>query len=174
MGEDLFEMDGLDFAQSVADEPLRISLESLRSRLQIDTADLSDALVKQPVAYLEARELAIHLSGLSDQAKRRTDELLSRVYIDERKQLEESGVKATEAQVKARVDTNALVVEQHTKNLILKRAYGIAQALGEAFSQRGYMLKELVSLHGDQYRASDQSYDALRDAHKRSRIGDAK
>lgn len=126
-------------------------LARLEGWLSIDRSRLEQACVAQP-DYLHqvADELALHRSR-RDAKKKEIEEEESRLYLDIRHRASVSEERITEAEIKARITLDRghrdLSRELAEANELLARW----EALKEAFSQRSYMLKELVSLYLARY-----------------------
>jgi hypothetical protein len=140
-------------------EPARsseTSIEELEKGLLIDEHALDEALLRQPDAfYRVSKRLAIAISE-RDYAKQALEEEEARAdaHIRESAALESKGdkkEKLTGPEVKALVALDKDVLRASKQLLHLRAQVGMWQALKEAFNQRSYALKDLVTLHAMGY-----------------------
>lgn len=170
-----FAMKDVNFDSNAEDQDLRLQLRELKSNLEIDLKDLSDALVKQSTFLYEAKNLSIYLIAVRDKKKRQLEEEYSEVYMKIRKDYTANGEKFTEALLNSEVSLSNNIILIHDELLLTNRAVGVSGALVDAYHSRGYMLRELCSLHGEQYRAEgfrerkEGEYDDARQEHADAR-----
>lgn len=125
-------------------------ISELEDALQIDEHALDEALIRQPDAfYRVSKKLAIVISQ-RDAAKQALQE--EEAYADERaRESIPSGERVTDTAVKAIIRLDKKVMEGSDRLLKLNRNVGLLQALKEAFQQRSYVMKDLVSLYVANY-----------------------
>jgi hypothetical protein len=133
------------------DEALaKAPIETLEEALAIDEDALNEALIRQPDAfYRVSKKLAMELS-IRDAAKQALQE--EEAYADERARSSiPDGEKVTETSIKSLVRLDKQVLTANDKLLKLSRETALLQALKEAFQQRSYVMKDLVSLYVANY-----------------------
>jgi len=145
------------------------AIEELKSKIQIDLSDLSTTLIEQPMLYLEAKSLAVTHTARADTLKRQRDEITAGAYSDARTVLGAGGKKPTEAQIQAYVTNMDEVKDINSDYLEASTLAKEAEAVAGAYLMRASMLKELTSLHGNEYRASREAGDIARQAHREAR-----
>lgn len=122
-------------------------ISELQARLKIDESTLDAELQMQPAAYYEvSRALALAISK-RDAAKQELQETEARVDRKIRLVIKEEGSKVTEKEIEARKTLNKDIKDAHARLLDLTYEVGKLSALKEAFSQRSYVLKDLVTLY---------------------------
>ena len=131
-------------------EGIDVSLRDLERALKIDKHALDEGLECQAdLFYMVARECALLVSR-QDSASQQQKEVEAAVDQGIRRQLDPNE-KVTERDIEARRRTHPDVVEIVGQLLDLKRDVAIWQALKEAWQQRSYVLKELVTLYVASY-----------------------
>jgi hypothetical protein len=125
-------------------------IETLEEALAIDEHALDEALIRQPDAfYRVSKKLAMELS-IRDAAKQALQE--EEAYADERARSSiPEGEKVTETSIKSLVRLDKKVLAATDKLLMHNRRVAMLQALKEAFQQRSYVMKDLVSLYVANY-----------------------
>lgn len=161
------------------DQSLR-KLERMQVNLTIEQDSLEQACIKQPdYLYHVAEQVSLHRSR-RDATKKELEEKEASLYIEIRHRASVQEERITEAEVKAQMTLDrahrTLTNQLAEANELLSRW----EVLKEAFSQRSYMLKELVSLYlaryyGDparsaEYRMRDFATERVREA-RRERNG---
>jgi hypothetical protein len=111
---------------------------------------LDEALIRQPDAfYRVSKKLAI-MASRRDAAKQALQE--EEAYADERARSSiPDGEKVTETSIKSLVRLDKKVLDANDTLLKLSRETALLQALKEAFQQRSYVMKDLVSLYVANY-----------------------
>jgi hypothetical protein len=133
------------------DEALaKAPIETLEEALAIDEHALDEALIRQPDAfYRVSKKLAI-MASRRDAAKQALQE--EEAYADERARSSiPDGEKVTETSIKSLVRLDKKVLDANDTLLKLSRETALLQALKEAFQQRSYVMKDLVSLYVANY-----------------------
>ncbi len=158
------------------DPELYDKLQRLKDGLAIDEHNLTDALTRQPVLFLEAREMAVHLGGIKDRRKRDREETEMRTYTSARTEMEAAKTRVTEAMLAAHVACDAKVIECKDNERSSALAQGLFSAIAEAYSQRAYMLRELTAIHGsfqstEEARAPAAELRAAQPPSTRQRLG---
>jgi hypothetical protein len=114
--------------------------------LLINKLQLDKELVEQATKFYEVSEECAIAASLRDAAYDAVKTTDAQLYFDIRKELEENGTKATEAMVANLVlkhpDHQVAVTDHLTKKLKADEL----SAMKESFSQRSFMLRDLVSL----------------------------
>ena len=114
--------------------------------LLINKLQLDKELVEQATKFYEVSEECAVASSLRDAAYDTVKTTDAQLYFDIRKELEESSTKATEAMVANLVlkhpDHKVAVAEHLAKKLKADEL----SAMKESFSQRSFMIRDLVSL----------------------------
>lgn len=126
-------------------------LDRLQAQLSIDQDSLEAACVKQPdLLYQVAEQIALHRSR-RDAAKKELEEKEASLYISLRHNASVREERVTEAEIKAQMTvdrSHRVLTDKLTEaNELLSRW----EVLKEAFSQRSYMLRELVALYLARY-----------------------
>lgn len=123
------------------------TLDYYQGLLKIDKHDLDNALMEHPDLFAEvAGEKALSISK-RDQAKLELEEIEAQTDIDLRDDFARSGTKVTEALISNHVTRDVDVQAAQRKLLNAKLEAERWSALAEAFSQRGYILKDLCALY---------------------------
>lgn len=155
-------------------------LARLEGCLSIDRNRLEQACVGQPDYIHQVADEVALVRSRRDAKKKELDEKEAALYVEIRHRASVHEDRITEAEVKAQMtldrERRRLSNELMRCNELLARW----EALKEAFSQRSYMLKELVSLYlaryygdparGAEYRMRDFATDRVREA-RRERNG---
>ena len=125
---------------------MNIDIEEFEGYLQIDKTELDEELIQQPTLFYKiSHELEMILSQ-RDKAKQHMDVIYAQLDGDYRAELEEEGEKYTEAVIKNSIlidKEHQASMDEYTK---WKEKASVLGALKDAFSQRSYMLRDLVSL----------------------------
>lgn len=122
-------------------------ISDLEEGLRIDPDGLDDACVAQPeLFYRVAKELALSISR-RDQQKQYLEETEAEVGLKTRHDAEVAEEKVTEGQIKSEVAAHPKVRAANSDLLRYQRRVAELTALKEAFSQRSYVLKDLVALY---------------------------
>lgn len=157
-------------------------LLKLEEGLRIDKASLDKALLEQPELYYHVSKQLADLVSQRDAAKQYISEVEARVDATVRKSLAEAETKATVDQISAAKQRHPDVRDAVDAHLDLSHAVGQFGALKEAFTQRSYVLKDMVSLYISNYYSdsmgkqnsdrvrnleNDSNHQRLRDARER-------
>lgn len=129
-----------------------IDFEEFKSYLRIDKSRLDDELVHQSELYYRVSEAHADAVGERDTAK----ELMAAIDAELDAEIRAGGDKLTEAQVKSKVQAHERHIEKAADWLEAKSRAEKLAALKEAFSQRGYLLRDLCQLYINNY-YSDQA-----------------
>ena len=152
-----------------------MNLAEFRKYLLIDKLALDTEIVRQPSLFFEVSEAFAEAVALRDAAK----EELANVDADLDSKARKGKEKITEGQVKSFINAS----EDHTDCvatwLDAKKEADRLGALKEAFHQRSYMLRDLVSLHNANYFEetsvrSNASQDSLVYNARRARLSAAR
>lgn len=155
----------------------RPTIEDLEAALLIDEHALEEACREQPdFFYAVAKLLALETSRRDGAAHALKDvEAVADQQI--RDDAEKMVAKVTEKEVESLKRTDPNVLAARNKLMELERRVGTLTALKEAWTQRNYMLRQLVDLHtaayyGDVQQRSQHVGDnkaAIRDRYQRER-----
>lgn len=126
-------------------------IEALEGGLHIDEHALDEALLQQPdLLYRVSKQLAFETSR-RDAAKQELAEIEAAADNELREDAARAEEKITEGGIKAQLRLNQKVKEATRTYLELCRRVDMWQALLDAYKQRSYALKELVTLHTANY-----------------------
>ena len=167
----------------VRNNDIREFVEEMQAGIQIDPHGLDDAVMQQADLFFRVSErLAITISR-RDQAKDNLKTTEAEVESIVREDAEQEEKKMTEAAIKNAVSLHRDVKEAQRDLNDLNSHVGLLQALRDGYSQRSYMLRELVALYLAKYygdtpdtgrkshenAAKDRQYDDNRKALNRER-----
>jgi hypothetical protein len=155
------------------------SLADLQSSLAIDKGVLDDEVIRQPVLFYAISEQLTDASAERDAAKEELNSVDADVADEGRRQLSKSGARPTDKAVQNYVQLSAKHEAAFNTYLAAKLRADKLLALKDAFQQRSYMLRDLVSLYSaNYYEASSikptQAQDASHYAANRERISNAR
>lgn len=136
-------------------EAHREFVEQYEEGLQIDQNALEDALQSQVPSYYEVSKRLSEAESRRDAAKHYLKTVEARVDDEIRRKAKEDGEKITEGAVAARLLVDEAVTEANNLYMDASAQYRDLVALKEAYSQRSYMLKELISLWIANYYSGD-------------------
>lgn len=137
----------------------KVSMNTLRQDLEIDREGLDDCLVKQPELFFHASDAYVVAVASRDQLKLDLEEKMAQLDEQVRKEAIANDEKLSETAVAKRVQASPELKELQSDYLAAKAEADKWLALKEAFQQRSYMLRELVSLAVSRMRDRD-SYAA--------------
>lgn len=154
-------------------------LSDLQQHLEIDKTALDDEVMRQPSLFYKVSE------ALTDALAERDGALEELSYVDAeqalkgRKELSKAGAKVTDAMVKTYVQVSVEHDKAFNAWLQAKARADKLQALKEAFNQRSYMLRDLVTLYSANYYESTsvkptRAQEASHYANNRARISTAR
>lgn len=131
--------------------------DRLRARLLIDKADLRTEIVEQPQLFFEAGRLAVQLAHIHELAREKQKGVTGDVKL---RLQEESEKKLTVNELDALVEHD----KGHLKARLIYKQTGesaqLAGVLKEAWSSRGYLLKELTLLEINEIAYSKERSDS--------------
>ena len=127
--------------------------------LRINRNDLDGEVVRQPELLYAAAEAHALAVSKRDHAAKKLDEVRAIVDHDVRELLNIDGEKYTEKMVTSAVDVTPDFLDAQSRSLKAKRTADLASALRDAFHQRAFVLRDLVSLYVSGY-YSDASIGA--------------
>jgi hypothetical protein len=125
-------------------EPL--SLEGLRRQLSIDDDDLDRALIEQPDLYYHVAAQYVEAVAERDAAKLDLEQAQAELDGQFRRQAVEQEAKITDAAVQRKIVSTPRVQTLERDYLKCRGDADKWLALKEAFQQRSFMLRELVSI----------------------------
>ena len=133
---------------------LDVELAHDERQLMIDKHKLDDELIQQPDRYRSAAEHYAMAVSLRDEAKDKMKVVEAQLYLKHRQSFDAKDKKPTEAEVNAMVTVDPLRIKARNEHLQRQLAADQWEALKDSFSQRSYVLKDLVALHLAGYFAS--------------------
>lgn len=150
------------------------TIEELEEGLRIDEQALNDALVSQPELFYRVSKKLTMLVSQHDAKKQELAEEEAKADGEIRETASKEKDKVTETEIKNMIRLDRDVRKVSNELMDLRREVGQLTALKEAFSQRSYVLKDLVKLYIANYyesTAEDGSgaHRELRD-HSASRV----
>lgn len=122
-------------------------LDFYRDRLQIDRNALDDELAVQAQLFWEVSEKHVQCMTERDELKAEVGRFHSQLGLNERVNLAEAGLKVTEVAIESRVLSNEDMIRVGNSYLSAKSESDTWFAMKEAFAQRSYVLKDMVSLY---------------------------
>lgn len=132
-------------------DPIDRLISDLETGLRIDEHELSGSLLEQPeLFYRVSKALALQVSR-RDAAKQVVAETEAKVDMEVRRAAQVAEEKITEKQVAAEVLLSSKVQTAVAEHQRLALDVGKLTALKEAFSQRSYVLKDMVALYISNY-----------------------
>lgn len=156
-----------------------LTLADLQQQLAIDKSVLDDEVVRQPVLFYTISEMLTEALAERDGAKEDLSSVDADLDGEGRKKLAKLFDKVTEQMVKNYVQTSAAHESAFNAYLDAKTKADKLLALKEAFQQRSYMLRDLVSLYSANYYETSsmkptQAQEASHYASNRARISNAR
>lgn len=130
---------------------MQTTLAELQAQLAIDKSVLDDEVIRQPVLFYTVSEMLTDAIAERDGAKEDLGAIDADLDHKWRKHLAKGPVKVTEAVVAGHVATDPDHEKAFTAWLNAKTKADKLLALKEAFQQRSYMLRDLVSLYSANY-----------------------
>jgi len=126
-------------------------ISKMEDKLNIDHDALEECLQMQPEHLYEvSKKWTLYISR-RDQAKQNLTLLESQIGIEIRSTLRKEDKKTTEKEIETLLISDEAIVEANRDLLKLSAAIGQLNALKEAFINRGYVLKDMVSLYLHNY-----------------------
>lgn len=156
-----------------------ISITDLQQQLAIDKLVLDDEVIRQPVLFYSISEMLVDALAERDGAKEDLAATDADLDGEWRKKLAKLYDKVTEQMVKNHVQTDIRHEQAFDSYLDAKTRADKLLALKEAFQQRSYMLRDLVSLYSANYYETSsmkptQTQEASHYALNRARISNAR
>lgn len=154
-------------------------INELKSYLAIDKSSLDDELMRQPSLLFKISEALVEATAKRDALKDHLAKVEAGLDQNLRTKFLDSSDKYTEGQIKSLVITNKHRCDANSAFLATKAEVDLLAALKESFHQRGYMLRDLVSLYTANYyqidsvRATPKMGDAVYDQ-RRARLAEGR
>lgn len=126
-----------------------MKIEEFRQYLTIDKLALDDEVVRQPSLFYEVSEAYVEAVAVRDDCKEALASVDAELDSSVRKALGDS--KATEGNIKSQIQSHKKHKTAFDQYITAKEEADKLQALKEAFQQRSYMLRDLVSLYSANY-----------------------
>lgn len=155
------------------------SLEELHQGLAIDKLALDDEVIRQPTLFYQVSEQLTAAIAERDAAKEELANVDASLAQKWRKHLSKDGKRATDTMVAHCVQTSEQHEEAFTQWLSAKTKAEKLLALKDAFHQRSYMLRDLVTLYSANYfedasMKPTKAQEASQYAANRARIANAR
>ena len=125
--------------------------EQARNWLEIDKHALDEALEEQAQVYHRIAEACSYARSQRDEAYDNIKRAEADLNLRVREELENEGIKVTEKNVEARVQTHEERKAAVDKHLQLAHICDRLYALRDSFNMRAYMIRSLVELHVSGY-----------------------
>lgn len=131
--------------------PSQPTLSDLQQQLAIDKSVLDDEVIRQPVLFYNISEQLTDAIAERDAAKEELNSTDAELDGTWRRKLNKADSKVTEKMVSNCVQTSVEHEKAFNAWLTAKTRADKLLALKEAFQQRSYMLRDLVSLYSANY-----------------------
>ena len=128
-----------------------MEIEQLKARLAINKHALDDDISKQPTLFFDVAEACVGAMADRDTAKEHLASIDAELDGLVRTALNKSEDKVTEAMVKNSVQMHKKHMDAFNTYMDVKTRADLLLAMKEAFSQRGYMLKDMAQLYVSSY-----------------------
>jgi hypothetical protein len=122
------------------------TVREMERGLRIDRDDLDSCLIEQPDRYYHVAAALAAATADRDAAKLDLDATYADLDRTVRAEAEKAGEKTTEARIQQEIKLDRTYDAAKRRIADLDARIGALQALKEAFSQRSFMLRELVAL----------------------------
>ena len=160
LASDIAEAEGIISPDTDVDEitiDTADEFDRLEEALPINTEELDREIVQQPVLYYDAAIIAVALRSGTDFTKSVHAQIRAETSLAVRSKPEEfvGDMRLTEALINDIITTNKNVIDAYKEYLDTKELSDRAQALVEAYIQRGSMLKRVVELTTIRYYSGD-------------------
>lgn len=123
----------------------QMTLEALESALRIDDTDIDRCLMEQPDLFYQTAIAAERAVSVRDEAKLRLEQKMAELDRSVREKAAAEEEKITEAGIRNKLMTLPRIKELNAAYLEAKEKAGKWAALKEAYRERSFMLRELVS-----------------------------
>lgn len=137
------------------------ALETLKEGLAIDQHDLDSSLLEQPQNFYHVAQAVSLWTSRRDAAKQALALLEAKFEKDIRHDAEIAKEKITVSEVESEKRMDKAIQAAQTELLKYNHTVASFSNLKEAYQQRGYVLKELVSLYTVSYYAVNQSQGSV-------------
>lgn len=132
-------------------DQMSLTIADLQAQLAIDKSVLDDEVIRQPVLFYTISEMLTDALADKDGAKENMAVIDADLDNEGRRVLAKKFDKVTETMVKNYVQTHLDHEKAFDEYLDAKTKSDKLLALKEAFQQRSYMLRDLVSLYSANY-----------------------
>ena len=156
---------------------MALDLAEFRKYLVIDKHTLDDEIVRQPTLFEKVSDACVEAIAERDALKEELASVDAKLDGEIRAKL--SAEKATEGQIKSRIQVNNRHVVAMEHYLHAKQVADQFNVLKEAFEQRNFMLRKLVDLYTSNYFESSSvrstaQEDRLVYERRRAKLGERK
>ncbi len=124
-----------------------VDLEEFRTHLTINKDSLDEDITVQSDLFFRVSEAYAFACSRRDAAKEQIKQVDAKMDLEIRQDASDEGVKVTETKVSSLVAASEEHLEAASEHLDCIEEVNIFGSLKEAFSQRSYMLRELVELY---------------------------
>lgn len=158
---------------------MTINIDEFRKYLQIDRSSLDDEVMRQASLLFTVSEAVVEATAKRDALKEHLATAEAKLDQEFRTRFADSGDKYTEGQIKSLILTEKSRCLTNKNFLTAKAEVDLLVALKESFHQRGYMIRDLVSLYNANYyqndavRATSKMGDAVYDQ-RRARLAEGR
>jgi hypothetical protein len=128
-----------------------MEIDEFKALLAINKATLDDEVSKQPMLYFEVSEAYVDAAAVRDACKEELTSIDATLDGEVRLALGRKEEKVTEAMVKNAVQTHQKHQDAFDTYMSAKNKADLLAALKDAFSQRSYMLRDLIQLYMTSY-----------------------
>ncbi len=159
-------------------------LNSLEGALEIDDNNLDGVVREHPVFFYEVGSLYAELVAWRDTAKDNLSQTRHTINLKVREESAAEGKKLTESNITALIETDGSVIEAGLELANAAELLGKVAALRDAFTQRSFAIRDIVSLTVHTHltsssinASSNEKYDDNRrhiEAHRKSKQGGMK
>lgn len=144
----------------------------LRHALKLNKSDLEREVLEQPALFQEVAETLARAISRRDGLKERVSRIGSTLYEEVRRKLERDGQKTTEKAIASAIETEREYEDARDAYKAAESEVLLWTALKEAYQQRSFMLREIVSMtmaNYTDYGSAEAGYERHRDRVARSR-----
>lgn len=127
------------------------SLNDLQGQLSIDKLTLDDEVIRQPILFYEVSDQLTEAMAERDAAKEELAAVDAELGNKLRKKLSVGQTRVTEGLISSHVLTSPDHERAFNAYLEAKKRSDKLEALKDAFKQRSFMLRDLVSLYSANY-----------------------
>jgi hypothetical protein len=124
--------------------------------IRIDKNRLDDELIDQPMKFFTICDGLATLISCRDKAKEEIKDIEAQQYFTAKGHAETNGIKTTEGWIRSFVQVSKERQEAFQIYIRYAEQVKVLEGLKEAFMQRSYMIKDLVTMHVQDYHMPDK------------------